>query len=97
MDPLSYPVLVCGYRGTFRSFFQDILFNLELEAPLRSETAPILDPGWKMELVASMIHSGLLAGTLEYDSAVEGHSYGYPEDVDLVAATEALIKMIKLF
>jgi hypothetical protein len=98
MDPLDQPVLVCGYRGTFRSFFRDVLFNLELEAPLRLEFAPHLDPGWKMELVACMIHNGLISGTLELDSAVEGHSYGYPsDDVDLEAATNILVGLIKLF
>jgi hypothetical protein len=98
MDPLNETVLVCGYHGTFRSFFKDILFNLELEAPLRNMNSPTLDPGWKMELVASMIKCGMLPGSFEYDSAVEGHSYGYPaEDVDLQAATVALMKLIRLY
>lgn len=97
MSPLDNPVLVCGYRGTFRSFFVDVLFNLELEAPLRTEGSLTLDPGWKMELVASMIMAGMLSGSFEYDSAVEGHSYGYPsDDVDLDAASGILRGLIKM-
>lgn len=77
--------MVHGYKGTFESFIRDFLFNFEKE-PLQ---------GWKLELVASMIHNNFLEGSFEYDSFSQDYSYGYPIDYDAEKASSILVSMMR--
>jgi len=90
---LKCEVLVRGYKGTFRSFFQDCLLAMVHEGEGFDGKRPLGNSDWEDDLFSSLVHNNIIRGEIDPETR-SSDSYGTAIGFNRALAKERLRTMI---